>query len=55
MFVVVFPEQDVQNFLFISRVMPHTRLNNMNIIFLLILFYYLNHLRFKFDLYEKNS
>ena len=31
-------------FLFISRVKPHTGLNNMNIIFLLILFYYLNYL-----------
>ena len=31
-------------FLFIPRVKPHTRLNNMNIIFLLILFKYLNHL-----------
>ena len=41
-------------FLFIPLVKPHTRLNNMNIIFLLILFYYLNHLQFKFDLYEKN-
>ena len=40
-------------FLFISRIMPHTGLNNMNIIFLLILFYYLNHLPFKFDLYQK--
>ena len=29
-------------FLFISRLRPRTRLNNMNIIFLLILFYYLN-------------
>jgi len=33
--------------------MPKNRLNNMNIIFLLILFYYLNHLQFKFDLIEK--
>ena len=40
-------------FLFISLVRPHTRLNNMNIIFLIILFYYLNHLQFKFDLYQK--
>ena len=39
-------------FLFIPGVKPHTRLNNMNIIFLLILFYYLNHLQFKFDLYQ---
>ena len=42
-------------FLFVPQVRPHTRLNNMDIIFLLILFYYLNHLRFKFDLYKKNS
>ena len=40
-------------FLFISQVRPHTGLNNMNITFLLILFYYLNHLRFKFDIYQK--
>ena len=39
--------------LFISWVRPHIGLNNMNIIFLLILFYYLNHLQFKFDLYQK--
>ena len=39
-------------FLFIPGVKPHTRLNNMNIIFLLILYYYLNHLQFKFDLYQ---
>ena len=40
-------------FLFISWLRPHTGLNNINIIFLLILFYYLNHLRFKFDLIQK--
>ena len=37
------------------RVRPHIGLNIMNIIFLLILFYYLNHLQLKFDLYQKNS
>ena len=37
-FMVVFHEQDVQNF-FISRVRPHTRLSNMNIIF--YSFYYI--------------
>ena len=40
---------------FISKVRPHTRLNNMTIIFLLILFYYLNHLQFKLDLNQKIS
>ena len=38
---------------FISQIRPQTGLNNVNIIFLLILFYYLNHLRFKFDLHQK--
>ena len=32
-------------YLFISWVRPHTGLNNMNIIFLLILLHYLNHLK----------
>ena len=45
-FVVVFHGQNVRNFF-------QTRLINMNIIFSLILFYYLNHLRFKFDLIQK--
>jgi hypothetical protein len=40
-------------FLFISRVSPKIGLNNMNKIFPLILFYYLNHLQFKFDLIQK--
>ena len=40
-------------FLFIPRVRPHTGLNNMNIIFLLNLIYYLSHLLFKFELYQK--
>ena len=40
-------------FPFISWIRPHTGLNNMNIIFLLILLYYLNHLQFKFELYQK--
>ena len=42
-------------FFFLSWIRPHTRLNNMNTIFLLILFYYLNHMEFKFDLYQKIS
>ena len=48
-FVVVFSRQDVRNFL----VRPQTKLNSVNIIFSLILFYYLNHLQFKFDLIQK--
>ena len=40
-------------FLFMSWVRPHSGFNNMNIMFLLILFYYLNHLQFKFELYQK--
>ena len=41
-------------FLFISQVWPQTEVNNINIIFLLILFYYSNHLKFKIDLIQKN-
>jgi len=40
-------------FLFIWWVRPQTRLNNMNIIFSTHLFYYLNHLLFKFKLIQK--
>ena len=45
----------MSKFLFISWVRPQNGLNNMNIIFSLILFHYLNHLQFKFDLNQKNS
>jgi len=40
-------------FLFISQVSPQTGTNIMNIIFLHIMFYYLNNLRLKFDLIQK--
>jgi hypothetical protein len=53
-FMVVFSGQNVENsfekcwkFLFISLVIPQIRLNNMNTIFSLLLFYYFNHLQFK--------
>jgi hypothetical protein len=42
-------------FLFISQLRPQTKLNNMKIIFLLIFFYYVNHLQFKLDLIQKIS